>query len=109
MRSLKTVSKYLRKCSICHVKVDGIVVLDRSKKTKIENQFIRVLTTSLQKLRWLGISLAGKKDEQITATGKAISYFKSFEIDVRYVQCLKIKISSFFSLYRRNDSQNICF
>lgn len=82
-RSLKIVSKHLRKCCICHVKVDGIVVLDRSKKTKIENQFIQVLTTSLQKLRWLGISLAGKKDEQITATGKAISYFKSFEIDVR--------------------------
>lgn len=83
VRSLKTVSKYLRKCCICHVKVDGIVVLDRSKKTKIENQFIQVLTTSLQKLRWLGLSLAGKKDDQITATGKAISYFKSFEIDVR--------------------------
>lgn len=83
VRSLKTVSKYLRKCCICHVKVDGIVVLDRSKKTKIESQFIQVLTTSLEKLRWLGISLAGKKDDQITAIGKAISHFKSFEIDVR--------------------------
>lgn len=65
------------------MKIDGIVVLDRSKKNKIENQFIQVLTTSLKKLRWLGISLAGKKDEQITATGKAVSHFRSFEIDVR--------------------------
>ncbi|KAJ6638733.1 hypothetical protein Bhyg_11471 [Pseudolycoriella hygida] len=83
VRSLKTVSRYLRKCCICHMKVDGIAVLEASKKTPIENQFIQVLTTSLEKLRWFGISLAGKSDDQITDIGKAISYFKSFEIDIR--------------------------
>lgn len=82
-KTLKTVSKYLRNSPLSHLKTDGITIMDRPKKTKIEPQFLQMLLSSLSLLRWLGLSLAGKKEDQITAIGNAILDLKGSELDIR--------------------------
>lgn len=82
-KTLKSVSKSLRNSPLCHVKLDGITVMDRSKKTRIEPPFIQTILSSVAGLRWLGISLGGKKDEQITAIGNAVLDIRGHEIDIR--------------------------
>lgn len=82
-KTIKSVSKSLRNSPLCHVKLDGITVMDRSKKSRIEPQFIHAIVSSLHGLRWLGISLGGKKDEQITAIGNSVLDIKGHEIDIR--------------------------
>lgn len=82
-KTLKTISKCLRNSPLSHIKTDGISVLDRPKKTRIEPQFLHSLLSALQGLRWLGISLAGKKDEQIVAIGNSVLDLKGYEIDIR--------------------------
>lgn len=84
-KTMKTISKALRNSPLCHVRIDGISVLDRSKKTRIEPAFFHVLLSSLNSLRWFGCSLAGKKDEQITAIGNAVLDIRGNEIDIRSV------------------------
>lgn len=82
-KTMKVVSKALRNSPLSHVKIDGISVMDRPKKTRIEPSFIRALISSLGELRWLGLSLASRKDEQITAIGNAVLDIKGNEIDIR--------------------------
>lgn len=82
-KTMKTISKALRNSPLSHVKIDGISVLDRSKKIRIETAFFHVLLSSLNSLRWFGCSLAGKKDEQITAIGNAVLDIRGNEIDIR--------------------------
>lgn len=82
-KTIKTIAKSLKNSPLSHVKVDGISVMDLPKKTRIEPSFIHILLSSLSALRWLGISLAGKKDEQITAIGNAVLDIKGLEIDIR--------------------------
>lgn len=82
-KTMKTVSKALKNSSLSHVKIDGISIMDRPKKIRIEPLFIHMLLASISSLRWLGVSLAGKKDEQITAIGNAVLDIKGYEIDIR--------------------------
>lgn len=82
-RTLKLVAKHLRKCSINHIRVDGIMVLDRPKKLRIEHLFVHAVITALSHLRWLGISLTGKRNEQITAIGNSLRLIKGNVIDIR--------------------------
>lgn len=82
-KTMKTVSKALRNSPLSHVKIDGISVLDRSKKTRIEPAFFHMLLSSLNSLRWFGCSLTGKKDDQITAIGNAVLDIRGNEIDIR--------------------------
>lgn len=82
-KTMKSISKSMRNSPLCHVKVDGITVMDRPKKTRIEPQFVHMILMSLPNLRWLGISLGGKKDEQITAIGNAVLDIRGHEIDIR--------------------------
>lgn len=82
-KTLKTVSKALRNSPLSHVKTDGISVMDRPKKIRIEPALLHTLLSSLSSLRWLGCSLAGKKDEQITAIGNAVLDIRGNEIDIR--------------------------
>lgn len=82
-KTIRTISKALRNSPLSHVKIDGISVLDRSKKLRIEPAFFHMLLSSLSSLRWFGCSLAGKKDEQITAIGNAVLDIRSSEIDIR--------------------------
>lgn len=82
-KTLKLVSKSLRNSPLSHVKIDGMSIMDRPKKTRIESQFIHMLLSSINSLRWLGVSLAGKKEEQITAIGSAVLDIKGYEIDIR--------------------------
>lgn len=82
-KTLRTISKYLRNSPLSHVKIDGISVLDRPKKTRIEPLFLHALLSSLPGLRWFGISLAGKKDEQIVAIGNSVLELRGYEIDIR--------------------------
>lgn len=82
-KTVKIVSKLLRISPISHIKLDGISVLDRTKKLKIENIFYHALFSSLPKLRWMGLSLTGMNEAQISSIGKCIYYFKGKEIDIR--------------------------
>lgn len=82
-KTIKTISKALRNSPLSHVKIDGISVLDRSKKTRIEPVFFHMLLSSLNSLRWFGCSLAGKKDDQITSIGNAVLDIRGNEIDIR--------------------------
>lgn len=92
-KTMKTISKALRNSPLSHVKIDGISVLDRSKKIRIETAFFHVLLSSLNSLRWFGCSLAGKKDEQITAIGNAVLDIRGNEIDIRLVQFEKESVT----------------
>ncbi|XP_055908357.1 uncharacterized protein LOC129943132 [Eupeodes corollae] len=82
-RTLKAISKCIRNSPISHLKVDGISVLDRPRKHRIESHFIHCFISSLPLLRWLGISLAGKKEDQITAMGNSVLDLKGYEIDIK--------------------------
>lgn len=83
MRTLKTVSKLFKSSPMSHVKLDGIVVLDRPKKARIEAQFMHALLGFLPLLRWLGITVAGLSEEQIVAIGTHCADIRGMEIDVR--------------------------
>lgn len=82
-KTIKAISKALRNSPLSHVKIDGISVLDRSKKVRIEPAFFHMLLSSLNALRWFGCSLVGKKDEQITAIGNGVLDIRGNEIDIR--------------------------
>lgn len=82
-KTLKTISKYLRHSPLSHLKTDGITIMDRPKKVKIEPQLLNTFLSSLGSLRWLGLSLAGKKEDQIIAIGNAILDIKGCELDIR--------------------------
>ncbi|EDS29102.1 conserved hypothetical protein [Culex quinquefasciatus] len=83
VRTLKTVSKLFKSSPMSHVKLDGIVVLDRPKKARIEAQFMHALLGFLPLLRWLGITVAGLSEEQIVAIGTHCADIRGMEIDVR--------------------------
>lgn len=82
-KTLKAVSKYLRNSPLSHIKIDGISVLDRPRKLKIEPQLIHLFLSTLPSLRWMGMSLTGMTESQITAIGNAIFDLKGNEIDIR--------------------------
>lgn len=82
-KTFKSISKVFKISPLSHVKLDGITVMDRSKKLRIEPQFIHTALACLANLRWLGISLGGKKEEQITAIGNAVLDIRGHEIDIR--------------------------
>lgn len=83
IKTLKSLGKILKNSTLSHVKTDGISILDRPKKSRIEPQFLHTLIASLPALRWMGMSLAGMKENQITAIGNAVLDFKGHEIDIR--------------------------
>lgn len=66
-----------------HVKIDGIIVLDRPKKQRIEGLFMHALLGSLPLLRWLGITVTGLSEEQIVAIGTYCADIRGMEIDIR--------------------------
>ncbi|KAM7359523.1 uncharacterized protein ACRADG_013241 isoform 2-T4 [Cochliomyia hominivorax] len=82
-KSIKTIRKALRNSPISHLNIDGILVLDRLKKKRSESIFIQCLFSSLSFLRWMGLSLAGKKEDQISAIGNAVTDLKGFEIEIK--------------------------
>lgn len=82
-KTLKLLSKCMRNSPLSHLKLDGISVLDRPKKLRIESQLIHCFISSLPLLRWMGISLSGKKDDQITSIGNAVLDLKGYEIDIK--------------------------
>lgn len=57
--------------------------MDRPRKQKIDYLFIHALVSSLPNLRWFGLSLCGKKDEQIIAIANSILDLKNDELDIR--------------------------
>lgn len=83
IRTLKMVSKVLKSSTITHLKLDGISVMDRPKKQRIESQLIHTILTSIPHLRWCEISLSGYNEEQIATIGSAICYIRGNEIDIR--------------------------
>lgn len=84
-KTLKIISKCIRNSPLTHMKLDGVSVLDRPRKQRIESQFIHTFVSSLPLLRWLGISMSGKKEDQIIAIGNALMDLKGHEIDIKYV------------------------
>ncbi|XP_021713152.1 uncharacterized protein LOC5568718 [Aedes aegypti] len=82
-RTMKSISKLFKSSPLSHVKIDGIIVLDRPKKQRIESMFMHALLGSLPQLRWLGITTAGMNDEQIGALGTYCADIRGMEIDIR--------------------------
>ncbi|XP_037946372.1 uncharacterized protein LOC119678555 isoform X2 [Teleopsis dalmanni] len=82
-RTIKAIAKSIRNSPISHLKLDGISVLDRPKKTRSESALINCFISSLPHLRWMGISLSGKKEDQITAIGNAVLDLKGTEIEIK--------------------------
>lgn len=82
-RTFRTLLKYLRLSHLSHIKVDGVSVLDRTRKVRVEHQFLDTFLRGVQRLRWLEISLAGKRDEQIVAIGQSITRMRCDEIDIK--------------------------
>lgn len=84
-RTFKAISKALKSSTISHVKIDGVSVLDRVKKSRVEPQFLHCLLSSYPVLRWISVSLSGVSEEQMTFIGNSICDIKSNEIDIRSV------------------------
>ncbi|XP_058464840.1 uncharacterized protein LOC131438680 [Malaya genurostris] len=82
-RTLKVISKLFKSSPISHIKLDGIIVLDRPKKQRIESLFMHALLGSLPQLRWMGITVTGLSEAQITAIGTYCADIRGSEIDVR--------------------------
>ncbi|XP_058812360.1 uncharacterized protein LOC131676943 [Topomyia yanbarensis] len=83
LRTLKAVSKLFKSSPISHIKIDGIIVLDRPKKQRIESLFMHALLGSLPQLRWMGITVTGLSEAQITDIGSYCADIRGMEIDVR--------------------------
>lgn len=84
-KTVKTIGKALRNSPISHLKLDGICVLDRPRKKRCEVNLIHCFISTLSNLRWMGISLSGKKDDQINAIGNAVTELKGSEIEIKYI------------------------
>ena len=82
-KTLKSISKGLKSCTISHMKIDGVSVMDRPKKQRIEAQFMQTILSSMPMLRWISMSLAGISEEQMAFIGNSIGDIKSNEIDIR--------------------------
>lgn len=82
-KSLKCIGKAMRNSAISHLKLDGITILERPKKRRNEAAFLHCFITALPHLRWLGISLSGKKEDQVTAMGNAVVDLKGSEIEIK--------------------------
>ncbi|XP_053698530.1 uncharacterized protein LOC128745481 [Sabethes cyaneus] len=82
-RTLKSVAKLFRLSPISHIKLDGILVLDRPKKLRIESLFMHAMLGSLPLLRWMGLTVTGLSEEQITAIGSYCADIRGMEIDIR--------------------------
>ncbi|XP_052889099.1 uncharacterized protein LOC128297490 [Anopheles moucheti] len=82
-RTLKSVAKLLKSSPLSHIKLDSVVVMDRPKKQRIEPQFLHAFLANLPLLRWLGITLHGLSEEQITTLGNYCGDMRGMEIDVR--------------------------
>lgn len=86
-KTFKAISKALKSSTISHIKIDGISVLDRNKKHRVEPQFLQTLLSSVPMLRWISVSLSGVSEEQMSFIGNSIGDIKSNEIDIRWVVC----------------------
>lgn len=82
-RTLRSLTRLLRRSGLRHLKADGISVLDRPRKQRIEHRFLNSFLAAVRQLRWLEISLAGKRDEQIVACGEAMQRMQSDAIDIK--------------------------
>lgn len=82
-KTFKSISKALKSSPISHLKIDGISVLDRNKKHRVEPQFLQTLLSSVPMLRWISVSLSGVSEEQMSFIGNSIGDIKSNEIDIR--------------------------
>lgn len=82
-KTLKNISKSLRSSTLSHIKIDGISILDRSKRFRAEPQFLHTLISSIPHLRWISVSLLGLNEDHIGSIGKSIRDIKSPEIDIR--------------------------
>lgn len=83
VKTFKALVKVLRGSPLSHVKLDGISVVDKAKKHRIESQFIATLISGLPSLRWMGMSLLGMTESQIATIGNALVELKENEIDLR--------------------------
>jgi hypothetical protein len=82
-KTLKNIGKSLKSSTLSHIKIDGISILDRSKRFRAEPQFLHMLISSIPQLRWISVSLSGLNEEHIGLIGKSIRDIKSSEIDIR--------------------------
>jgi hypothetical protein len=82
-KTLKLVAKSLKNSTLSHIKVDGISLLDKAKKTKMEYQLMHTILSSVPALRWMGASLAGMSEDHIVLFGNAISEIRGPELDMR--------------------------
>jgi hypothetical protein len=83
MKTLKSVSKSLKNSTLSHIKMDGISLLDRAKKTKMEHHLMHTVLSSVPTLRWMGASLAGMSEEHIVLFGNSIGEIRGPEVDIR--------------------------
>lgn len=101
-KTFKAISKALKSSTISHLKIDGISVLDRAKKHRVEPQFLQALLSSVPMLRWISVSLSGVSEEQMSFIGNSIGDIKSNEIDIRFEHKALIDNFSIFNLFVSN-------
>ena len=62
-KTFKAMAKALKSSTISHIKIDGISVLDRNKKHRVEPQFLHALLSSVPLFVWKN----GLLDKVVTA------------------------------------------
>lgn len=70
-RSLRSVGRSLRLCSLSHLRADGLVVTD-SGKAPIEHSFLQTAVASLGLLTWLAVEGVPLHPHQAAAFGRAV-------------------------------------
>lgn len=70
-KSLRAVGKALRSCSLSHLRVDGMLVMD-SNKTPLEHAFLQTAVANLGLLTWLAMENVALQPQQAVALGRAV-------------------------------------
>ncbi|XP_059479166.1 uncharacterized protein LOC132198899 [Neocloeon triangulifer] len=70
-RSLRSVGRSLRLCSLSHLRADGVIMVDGSKNS-IEHCFLQTAVASLGLLTWLAIEGVTLQPHQAATFGRAV-------------------------------------
>lgn len=71
-KTLKTIGRYLKTCSLSYIKTNGLVVSDNVHRTSLEHLFLQTVVSSLSLLTWMSIVGVTLTPGQAAGFGKCI-------------------------------------
>lgn len=71
-RTLRSIGRILKTCSLSYLKVNGISVVDTTRRGSMEHLFLQTVVANLSYLSWLSMVGVAVTSGQATAVGKCI-------------------------------------